>query len=151
MSNSRIMIQEYLVNILETFFRKLFFWEDDSARIGKMIRFLHHFLTYCFLILYIISHTVIPSYLLLCVLYVWFVLIWIHHIITGGCIISKVEQKLIGDNTSFIDPIMESFHIPITPESSSGIIIMGSTMLVGMLTLELFSRTLLTLKTYIRI
>ena len=151
MSNSRFKIQEYLVNVLETMFKKLFFWEDDSVRIGKMIRFVHHFLFYSLIILYIISHTVIPSYFLLCVLYVWFVLIWIHHIITGGCIISKVEQKLIGDSVSFIDPIMESFHIPITPESSSGIIIMGSTMLVGMLTLELFSRTLLTLKTYIHI
>lgn len=151
MSNSRFKIQEYLVNVLETMFKKLFFWEDDSVRIGKMIRFVHHFLTYCFLILYIVSHTVIPSYFLLFVLYIWVVLIWIHHIITGGCIISKVEQKLIGDSVSFIDPIMESFHIPITPDSTSGIIVMGSTVVVGMLTLELFSRTLLTLKTYIHI
>jgi len=140
--------QEYLLNILEPFFKNLFFWETDPVRIGKLIRFIHHFIVYVIGILIILSHTLIPSYFLLCLVYIMCILVWIQHITTGGCISSKLEQKLIGDNSSFIDPILEIFNIPITPQTTSGIVVMGSTLLIFMLSLELCARTVLNIKSY---
>jgi hypothetical protein len=142
--------QEYLIIILEPFFKKLFFWETDPVRIGKLIRFLHHSIVYIIGISIILVHTVIPSYFLLCMVYLACVLIWIQHITTGGCLSSKLEQRLIGDKTSFVDPILEVFNIPITPQTTSGIVIMGSTLVVFMLSLELCARTVLTLNSYLR-
>jgi hypothetical protein len=142
--------QEYLIIILEPFFKKLFFWETDPVRIGKLIRFLHHSIVYIIGISIILVHTVIPSYFLLCIVYLACVLIWIQHITTGGCLSSKLEQRLIGDKTSFVDPILEVFNIPITPQTTSGIVVMGSTLVIFMLSLELCARTVLTLNSYLR-
>jgi len=79
------------------------------------------------------------------------VIVWIHHILTGGCIVSKLEQRLIGDKTSFVDPILEAFHMPITPETTSGVVIMGSTLVMVMMTLEISARTIMTLRSYLRL
>jgi hypothetical protein len=98
----------------------------------------------------ILVHTIIPSYILLCIVYLFCFLIWIQHITTGGCISSKLEQRLIGDNNSFVDPILEVFNIPITPQTTSGIVVMGSTLVMFMLSLELCARTILTFNSYLR-
>jgi hypothetical protein len=141
-------IQKYMINILEVVVKKIFFWENDEKRIGKLIRFLHHASMYLLAIMLILAHTVFPSYILLFIVYVFCLLIWIQHIVTGGCIVSKLEQKLIGDKNSFVDPILEAFHIPITEQTTVGITILGSTCVLLMMTLELSARTILSLKSY---
>jgi hypothetical protein len=143
-------IQEKILEYFELLVRNILFWEDDSIRIGKIIRFLHHMVMYSLLISLILVHTVLPSYFLLCCFYMCCFSIWLHHIISGGCISSKLEQKLIGDTSSFVDPFLDLFHIPITKESTVGITIMGSTLIMTMLSLELVCRTILHLKSYLR-
>jgi hypothetical protein len=142
--------QEYLLNIIEPLFKKLFFWETDPIRIGKLIRLLHTNSVYILFFSIIAVHTVIPSYFLLLIIYIIYFFVWVHHILTGGCIISKLEQRLIGDSNSFIDPILEVFNIPVTPQTTSGAVIMGSTIVLFMMTLELSARTILTLNSYLR-
>jgi hypothetical protein len=140
--SSTLRIQTFLVVLLESIVRKLFFWETDSARIGKLIRWIHHTGAIVLGMLIFLNHTVYQSYMLFLGLYLFMFIVWAHHIITGGCIISKLEQRLIGDESSFIDPILEAFHIPITPESSSGLVLLSSSLIFMMLTLELMSRTI---------
>lgn len=140
---------KFLETNTEKALRKLFFWETDDKKLGMMIRFLHHSIVYLTLVTYIIIHTIYPSYILLVLLYGFILLVWIHHIICGGCLSSKIEQKLIGDTTSFVDPILAMFHMPITPESTIGVTIMGSTLLVTVLTFELMSRTILNIKQWL--
>jgi hypothetical protein len=140
--SSTLRIQTFLVVLLESIVRKLFFWETDSARIGKLIRWIHHTGAIILGMLIFLNHTLYQSYILFLGLYFFMFIVWAHHIITGGCIISKLEQRLIGDEASFIDPILEVFHIPITPESSSGLVLLSSSLIFMMLTLELMSRTI---------
>ena len=140
----------YFLEILRKYIVILFFWESDPVRIGKIIRFLHHLIIYCTLLLYIAAHTIVPSYFLLFGLYIWIGLLWIYNILSGGCILSKLEQSLIGDTTSFVDPILEAFHMPITPETTSGVVIMGSTLVMVMLSFELSTRTIMGLRSYLR-
>jgi hypothetical protein len=135
---------------IEKYIREFFFWESDPVRIGKMIRFLHHMTMYSLITLYVVLHTILPSYFLFCILYAWMLFIWVHHICTGGCIVSKVEQRLIGDSVSFIDPILLGFHIPVTPETTSAVVILTSSIIIFMSTMELISRTVLTLPPYLR-
>ena len=141
-------IQEILLAYLEPISKQLIFWENDPVRIGKVIRLLHHTFMYMLFGSFILVHTVFPSFFLLCVLYIFCVFIWLHHIITGGCIISKLEQKLIGDRVSFIDPMLELFHIPITRESTVGVTIMFSSLAILILTLEIMCRTSLQIRSY---
>jgi hypothetical protein len=135
----------------ETLIRKLFFWEADDKLIGKSIRFLHHSLVYIVLIWYIVIHTFIPSYILFVFFYLFCAIIWIQHVICDGCVFSKIERRLIGDTVSFVDPIMESFHIPITPESTVGIVKLGSTAVMFMLSFELLGRTITSIRSWLSI
>jgi hypothetical protein len=138
--------ERWLPKLLEDNFEKILrvlcFWENDDKRIGIFIRFLHHSIIYICFIWYIIIHTFMPSYLLFLLFYCIAGLIWLQHIILGGCIFSKIESRLIGDKKSFVDPILDTFHIPITAESTSGIVILGSTLGMFMLSCELMARTI---------
>lgn len=142
------IVQDVIVGTLEIIVKRICFWESDSKRIGKLIRFFHHACMYALGIGMILVHTFLPSYIFFVIIYSLCFCIWLQHILTGGCIVSKLEQKLIGDSVSFVDPILEAFHIPITPESTVGIVILGSTTVVGILTLELLSRTILNIQSY---
>ena len=143
-------LRDYFIDFIINILNKVLFWEKDPKRIVNILSFTHNLITYIMFIFLIVIHTVIPSFFLLVLFYIIYFFIWLHQIITGGCIISKVEQKLIGDSNSFVDPILDAFHIPITSESTSGIIVMGSTLVMIMLSLELFARTILTVKSYLR-
>ena len=141
--------QDYLLDILEPLFKNLFFWETDPVRIGKLIRVLHTNSMYMLFFSIIIVHTAVPSYFLLVLIYILCFCVWVHHILTGGCIISKLEQKLIGDSSSFVDPILEVFNIPITPQTTSGAVVIGSTLIIFMMSLEPCARTVLNVRPYI--
>ena len=119
---------------------RIFFWETDDKKKGKILRAFHHFAMYGLLTLIIVSHVIYPAFWLQTVLLAFCILVWSHHVLTHGCVVSKVEQKLIGDTSSFIDPYMELFGIELPEPSKPGIVTLGSTLVVGTLTLEWISR-----------
>jgi hypothetical protein len=133
----------------ETLLRWIFFWERDDKTLGKFVRFLHHAVIYTALIVYVVIHTIHPSYILLCFFWIFALLVWVQHVVTGGCIFSKIEQKLVGDSQSFVDPILAAFHMPITPETTAGIVTMGSSCVMVLLTFELMCRTILNIKAWL--
>jgi hypothetical protein len=134
---------------VEYLLKRLFFWEDDQKKIGGLIRFLHHGIIYTLVAWYIMIHTALPSYFLFLIFYAIIFIIWLHHILIGGCVLSRLEQKFIGDTSSFVDPIMEAFHIPVTSESTEGIVILGSSLILAMLTFELIARTILNISSWV--
>lgn len=141
-------LSKVLEENLEKILRKIFFWETDDKRIGGFIRFLHHSLIYFGLIWYIIIHTFMPSYLLFFLFYCFVGIVWLQHCAVGGCLFSRVERRLIGDTKSFVDPILETFHIPVTPESTEGFVVLGSTALMFMLSCELVARTIVNIRNW---
>lgn len=133
---------------LEYILRCIFFWEQDEKRLGTLIRLLHHGIMYCLGILLFLVHTILPSYWLFVGLYILFGLIWIQHIACGGCVVNRIERTLLGDTKGFVDPFLEAFHMPVTDETTRGVTIMGSTLVMTLLTLELTSRTILNIQHY---
>ena len=83
-----------------------------------------------------------PSYLLFTILYFIVICIWLQHCIYGGCIFSTIESKLIGDKYSIWDPILDIFHINITPESTGGLFLLVSSAAVFVLTCEFAGKTI---------
>jgi len=149
-TSQRGRLYNILFHIVETVLLKLFFWETEPARIGKLIRFLHHGVLYILGALLVFNHVVYQNYLLFLVLYICCSIIWIQHIVTWDCLVSSIEAKFIGDSVGFLDPILEAMHIPVTKETSTGVMILGSTLVITMLTLELISRTSLAIQGYFR-
>lgn len=133
-------MESYAVEWTEWVVRTGLFWESDDARKGLIVRTLHHAIMYALGTLVIVSHTIYPAFWLQTLVLGACVLIWIQHVLTHGCVISKVEQKLIGDSESFVDPFLSMFRIEMTHESKSGIVILGSTLVVGLLSLEWIAR-----------
>lgn len=119
---------------------KVLFWEEDPVRKGKLVRYIHDFLSNTMIVLIVISHTLYPAFWLQTIVLCICVVVWLQHLVCNGCVISKVEQKLIGDTRSFAAPFLEVFHIEPTKELGSAMIIMGSTLVVFFLGLEWIAR-----------
>jgi len=126
----------------EWLIHRVFFWETDDAKKGRILRAIHHAGVVVLGTLIVISHTLYPAFWLQTLLLGFCILVWIQHVLTNGCVLSKVEQKLIKDESSFLDPILEMFHIEATEQSKRGILILGSTMGVLMLSMEWFARVM---------
>lgn len=134
-------MQAFAVEWTEWAIVNAMFWETDEKKRAKIVRAIHHFLSYGLITLIIVAHTIYPAFWLQSYLLVVCILVWIQHVLTGGCVISKVEQKWLGDTESFVDPIVDLFHIKLAPEDDrSGFVTMGSTFAVFFLTLEWLSR-----------
>ena len=119
---------------------KVLYWEEDPVRKGKIVRYIHDFLSNTLIILIVISHTLYPAFWLQTMVLFISVLVWLQHIACNGCIVSKVEQKLIGDTRSFASPILEVYHIEPTKELTNVLVILGSSLSVFFLSLEWLAR-----------
>jgi hypothetical protein len=62
--------------------------------------------------------------------------------ICGGCVWTRIEQRLIGDQRNFIDPLLELFHVPTTSDVSTPLFIMFTTMFMGIVSLEVIGQTI---------
>ena len=136
-------IRKWLEPITEYNCRCILFWENDDEKIGILIREIHNTIVHATLFSYILVHTLFPSYWLLCALWVIIGLSWAHHILTGSCIFTRIEQRLMKVKTTISDYLLELFHIPVTNQNTMGFTVCMSTFLFATLSLELFSRTIL--------
>jgi hypothetical protein len=133
-------METYAVEWTEWVVHRVLFWETDDAKKGRILRALHHFLSYSLIFLVVLAHTLYPAFWLQTLVLFGCGLVWVHHILTHGCVISKVEQKLIGDTGSFLDPFLDLFGIEATERSKQGILMMLSTVAIFVLTLGWFGR-----------
>lgn len=125
---------------LEWLVHRVLFWETDNKRKGRILRAFHTFGVYALLTLIVVSHVVYPAFWLQTLLFLFCVCVWAQHVVTHGCVFSKVEQRLMEDDVSFMDPYLELFHITIDNESKKGLLVLGSTIATFMLGLEWLSR-----------
>jgi hypothetical protein len=125
---------------MEWAINKVLFWEEDPIRKGKIVRYIHDFMSNALIILIVISHTLYPAFWLQTVILFICIIVWLQHLACNGCVMSKVEQKLIGDTNSFATPILEVYHIEPTKELTSALVILGSSVSVFFLSLEWFAR-----------
>lgn len=133
-------MQHYAVDWTEWLVHRIFFWETDDAKKGRIVRAIHHAGVYALLTLIIVSHTIYPAFWLQTGILAFCLLVWVQHILTRGCVISKVEQKLLKDESSFLDPFLELFQIEATEFSKQGILMLGSSVAVLLLSLEWIAR-----------
>jgi len=119
---------------------KMIFWETDDAQKGRIIRVIHYFMGYALIFLVAFSHLIYPAFWLQTVTLFLVTSVWLQHITCNGCVSSKVEQKLIGDNTSFIDPILQLFKLEPSQELTIFTLIVISTMATNILWLEWIGR-----------
>jgi hypothetical protein len=133
-------------SILEMVLRWIFFWETDDKRLGRLIYILHQSSVMFTIVCYMVIHTLYPSYILLGIIWAITSIVWLLHIFTGGCVLTRIEQQLTGEKNTIIDPLLEIFHIPNTKETSMGITVLMSTVFMAALSFELFARTIINVK-----
>jgi len=143
-------MQQYAVEWTEWLVHRVFFWESDDAKKGRILRAIHHAGTYALATLIIVSHTIYPAFWFQTGILFFCVLVWIQHMVTHGCVISKVEQKLLKDESSFLDPFLELFSIEVNEVSKQGILMLGSSLGVFFLSLEWVSRVFHVLIPFVR-
>jgi hypothetical protein len=134
------MMEQYAVEWTEWLVHKVLFWETDNVKKGRILRLMHHIASYGLVTMIFVSHTIYPAFWLQTyVLWLCF-LAWAQHVLTNGCVISKVEQKLIGDEDSLIDDVLTLYNIEATEQSKRGILTLASTTVLLVLSLEWIAR-----------
>ena len=139
-------IRKFIEYYLEKILRTVFFWEKEDRRLGLILRTLHNGFMISIIFLYIFNHTLFPSIFLLICIWILSTLLFLFHLLTGGCLCTKLEHKLTGERVTIIDPILEIFHIPVTKETVKGFTILGSSLFFGFTTLEVLFHLLLQIK-----
>lgn len=133
-------MEETAVNWTEYLVKRIF--GDDEEKTGRIVRAIHHGASYMLMLCVLMSFTLIPA--------LWFQtlmlgvcgLIWAQHILLHGCLISKVEQRLLKDETSFLDPYLQLFGVEASERSKQGILMMLSSVGISMFTLAWGSRVM---------
>lgn len=126
-------MEETAVNWTEWLVKRIF--GEDNAKTGRIVRAIHTGFTYVSLILIAVSFTLYPAFWFQTAMFMLCGLVWAQHILFHGCVFSKVEQRLLGDETSFLDPYLELFDVDATERSKQGILMMLSTVGLSMFTL----------------
>jgi hypothetical protein len=126
-------MEETAVNWTEWLVKRIF--GDDEEKTGRVVRAIHAGVTYTALVLVVLSFTLIPAFWFQTMLLGFCGAVWVQHILFHGCVFSKVEQRLLKDETSFLDPYLELFDVEATERSKQGILMMLST--IGMLMFSL--------------
>lgn len=135
-------------SFLEMVLRWIFFWETDDKRLGRLIYLLHQSSVMFSIVCYMVIHTLYPSYIVLGILWIITCFVWLLHIFTGGCVLTRIEQKLTEEKITIIDPILEIFHIPVTKETTMGVTVLMSTVFMSALSFELLARTIINVKSW---
>jgi hypothetical protein len=133
-------MEAWAVEHWEWTIHKFFFWEKDDVQKGRIVRVIHYFLGFALIFLVAFSHLIYPAFWLQTVTLMLVTSVWFQHITCNGCVSSKVEQKLIGDNTSFIDPILQLFKLEPSQELTIFTLIVISTVATNILWLEWIGR-----------
>lgn len=142
-------MESQAVDWLEWSVHRVLFWESDPRKKGRLLRSFHHFIMHAIFVMMIVSHTIYPAFWLQTLLLgIWF-LIWLQHIVTHGCVSSKVEQRLIGDTENFVDPLLEMFNVTPSKEISIAVVVLGSSCVVTLLSLEWIARAVHLARPYV--
>ena len=115
---------------------------DEDEKTGTIVRAVHTAVTYMALLCVVLSFTLIPALWFQTLLLGFCGLVWLQHILFHGCVFSKVEQRLLKDDSSFLDPYLRLFDIEASERSKQGILMMLSTVGVSMFTLAWGGRVL---------
>lgn len=126
----------FLTDWVEWAVHKAMFWEKDDARKGRILRGVHHALAITMILMIILSHTLFRSFWLQTIVLIVLMYAWIHHMIVGDCVVSRIENKLLNDEASFWDAWIEFFGIKPTPEIARIVLLTMSTTGFACLSLE---------------
>lgn len=126
-------MEDTAVNWTEWLVKRMF--GDDEAKTGRIVRTIHVAVTYSALVLIFVSFTLYPALWFQTVMLCFCGLVWAQHMLFHGCVFSKVEQRLLKDETSFLDPYLELFEVEATERSKQGILMMLSSVGLSMFTL----------------
>ena len=133
-------MEETAVNWTEWVIHRIFYWEEDNAKKGRLVRAIHTGTSYVILLMVVLSFTLLRAFWLQTILLGICGLIWLQHILFHGCVFSKVEQRLLEDETSFLDPFLELVGVEANERSKQGILMMLSTIGMAMFTLAWVGR-----------
>jgi hypothetical protein len=141
-------VKKSIVDFLETSSRFIYGWiADNDDLLGTIILVVHMFLATTMLVLVIVSHTIYPMFWFQFCIFVVMFIVWVQHMILNTCVLTSLERRLIsGGDTTSMDPLLNLFGIPITRDTRAGVTLMVSTIITGILGLELVARSVMFLR-----
>jgi hypothetical protein len=137
-------MKERIIDFIESIFRFGYGWISPTEEaLGKIIHVIHMFGAMTLFLLVIFSHTIYPVFWFQFVMFVVCLAIWLQHIFLQNCVVTMIENKLLKTTDEGIDRILDLFGIPLMKETRMGFTLITGTVIVGLLGLELISRSVM--------
>lgn len=144
--------KDKLIDTLETGFRIVLEWaHNNDQELGETIRTLHVVCMISLVVLYLVSRLIYPVLWFQCVYFGIVFVIWIQHIVFHSCLVTHVENKLIGtDSHAAVDRILRLLRIQPQPEIRWGFTLFASSGMTFVLFIELLSQGTIQLRNHFK-
>jgi hypothetical protein len=110
--------------IIENTLRTLFFWTRNDQEFGDAIVILHKSLFYLFIVAVIIINVIPVPHTFIIFMLVLSIAILIQHLVLGVCVLSTIENRVLGAPYPLMEPILTLFKIPVSVESLKGVTVL---------------------------
>ena len=110
--------------IIEKTLRTLFFWTRNEQEVGDALVTLHKLLFYVFIVAIIIINVIPVPPIFIIFMLALSITILVQHLMLGVCVLSTIENRVLGAPYPLMEPILTLFKIPISVESLRGVTVL---------------------------
>ena len=122
--------------VLEAILRTCFFWTTTDAEFGEMVLAIHNIILALlfgwYLSVRIFSLPPVFVYGLLFAASIG----WTQHLLLGVCLLSSIQKRMLGTKYAAMTHLLNVFGIPDTPETSRGVLLLLSCMIMILIGIE---------------
>jgi len=133
-------VRRYIIENTETLLRHLFFWTRNEEEFGKALINLHIGIAVAVWIFIIIVQVFDVPNIIIFAMMLLFLILFLQHYILGRCILSSIENRVMGAPYPMTEPFLQLFTIPVSVESVRGVNFMVMSIFTGVFALQLIRR-----------
>jgi len=133
-------IRRHIIEITESLLRHLFFWTRDDEEFGNALIALHIGVVAAVWISVVVVQVFDVPNIVIAVMMLLFMILFLQHYALGLCILSSIENRILGAPYPITEPLLRLFTIPVSVESVRGVNFLVMTIFTAVFGLQLVRR-----------
>ena len=133
-------IRRQIIEFTENLLRHLFFWTNNEEEFGQALIGFHIFLVATVWISVIVVQLFDLPNIIIIAMMVLFMCLFLQHYALGLCVLSSIENRVLGAPYPMTEPFLKLFTIPVSVESVRGVNFLVMTIFIAVFGLQLLRR-----------
>lgn len=142
METPKKSIRWRVIEFTESLLRHLFFWTNNDEEFGNALIGFHICIAVVVCISIIVVQLVDAPPIIIFVMMLLFIFLFLQHYIFGICILSSIENRVLGAPYPIMEDILRVFTIPVSVESVRGVTFLIMTIFTVIFGLQLIRRSI---------